>query len=282
MNGKRPFMDYLRQAFYNYYNYGVLTLFGGLTVINLLGGSPDAALGCLLVGSAVEGAFLLTLVTNARFQRHVDSVLEDVEDQQIDKLRDALWPSIETPLRKRYQDLESLTARLRKDIMSFSQLRDPMLKDNVRKVSTLLASYLKLCVAITRYRGYLGTVDEDQVQRDIERLENEASKVEARIASIKEKNIDILKKRLDKIVKAKTNVDYLSAQLETIEDTMRLVVDQAITLSDPKGMSTQIDTLLDTLNDTELLAAEIDAYDELDQGFSTEMPEIPVRRREKQ
>jgi hypothetical protein len=269
---KLPIQDYVRYAFHNYYNYGVLTLFGGLTVL-------DWNWGWAFVGAALEAIYLYALVSNPRFQRHVESVAEDEQHVRVDKLRDALWQYIDPKLQKRYQDVEQLSARLRKDMPNFSQLRDPLLKENIRKISTLLASYLKLCVAITRYRGYLSSVDPQQLNKDIDRLEQEALDAEPRVVEIKQKNIDILQKRLEKNTKAKANVEYLSAQLDTIEDTMRLVVDQAVTLSDPKGMSTQIDSLLTTLNDTELIAQEIDSFEELDSGYSDEIPEVDRRER---
>jgi hypothetical protein len=275
MDEKRPFLDYLRHAFYNPYNYGLMLLFGGLTLI-------DWNWGWLCLGAGAEACFLYMLTTNPRFQRHVESQVEDEEQVQVERLRDSVWSMIDVGLRQRYQDLEQLTAKIRKDVLSFSQLRDPLLKENVRKVSTLLASFLKLCVAISRYRHYLSSVDPGKIQQDIDRLAKECEDATPRIAEIKGKNIDVLKARLEKNNKANANVEYLSAQLETIEDTMRLVVDQAVTLSDPKGMSIQIDSLLDTLKDTELIAAEIDAYDELDQGYSPQIPDLPPRQKMRQ
>jgi hypothetical protein len=77
----------------------------------------------------------------------------------------------------------------------------------------------------------------------------------------------VLKKRAEKVEKAKANSQYLAAQMETIADTLRLVVDQAITLSDPKGMGVQIDNLLSSLQDTEIVAAEMEGFEEFEQGM---------------
>jgi len=83
---------------------------------------------------------------------------------------------------------------------------------------------------------------------------------------------------MEKLIKAKANCEYLLAQMETIEDTMKLVIDQAITLSDPKGMGLQIDTLLLNLQETELVAAEMESFTELEQGLSDEI--FPLEREE--
>lgn len=259
MSGKYPFKEYLRQAFHNWYNYGLLILFAGLGLIN-------GNWGWFLVGAGLEVVLLYNVANDPRFQRWVNSMREDEKEMEVFGLRNALWPHIARDLQARYMDLEQLTARMRGDITSFSKVKDPLIKDNLRKISVLLSSYLKLAVAVTRYRNYLGGVNMSQIDGDIGRLRSEMESADDRVKEIKQKNIDILAKRAEKIDKAKANVEYLGAQMETIADTMRLVVDQAITLSDPKGMSTQIDSLLTTLHDTDLIAAEMESLDEIEAG----------------
>ena len=267
MPGKYPYKTYLAQAFYNSYNYGVLILFGGLAVISGIDGlSPF--IGWLSLGIGAEITFLYMLSNNPRFQRHIDSQLEEEKELQVFTLRNALWPHIEPGLRDRYLELEQLAARLRGDTVSLSRLKDPLLKENLRKVAILLASFLKLAVAVTRYHNYLAGVDPESIKTGIARLQKELeSTTDERVTDIKQKNVDVLQKRAEKVDKARANVEYLEAQMGTIADTMRLVVDQAITLSDPKGMGLQIDNLLQTLQDTELVAAEMDSIEELEQGL---------------
>ncbi|MCC7479742.1 hypothetical protein IT575_14975 [bacterium] len=276
MSGKYPFKVYLSKAFHNVYNYIGMGLFAGLFLIESASNGLGHGLGWLMVGGGLELVYLYMLTLNPRFQRVVDSQLEDQKELQVFALRNQLWPFIEDSIRKRYLELEQLTARLRMDeagnvggrSMTQRELKDPLLKENMRKVATLLASYLKLGVAVTRYHNYLQHVDPDRIRKDIERLNRELESTEdERVKEVRQKNIDVLQKRLEKIEKARANVKYLEAQTDTIGDTMRLVVDQAITLSDPKGMSTQIDGLLTTLQDTELIAAEMESFEELEAGL---------------
>jgi hypothetical protein len=268
-------MEYVRRAFHNPYNYGCIMLALGLGVI-------DQNIGWVLIGTALEGLYLYFMASNPRFQRVVDSELEDQALVNVGKLKQSLWEYIDPSLRKRYSDIETMASRLKGDMENFAKIEDPLVKENLRKVATLMSSFLKLCVAITRYRNYLGTTDPKSLEKDITRLEEEALDADERVAAVKVKNVDVLKKRLEKITKARANVEYLAAQLETIEDTMRLVVDQAVTLTDPKGMSTQIDSLLYTLNDAELIAAEMEGFDELEAGLLSEIDAPLPRSRERQ
>jgi predicted RNase H-like nuclease (RuvC/YqgF family) len=187
---------------------------------------------------------------------------------------------ISDDLQQSYEELAAMAARLQADDIETLSKRDPFFIENKRKVVVLLASYLKLAVAVTRYRGYLNSVDEEAIKVDIERLTGELESASEKIQKVKKKNISVLAERLDKVEKAKANSEYLGAQMETIEDTMSLVVDQAITLSDPKGMGTQIDNLLLNLKETELIAAEMESFSELEEGLDDEVFVLPRREKE--
>src|SRR5690606_23343935 len=109
--------------------------------------------------------------------------------------------------------------------------------------------------------------DDEKITDNIQRLEREIESASERVVGIKKKNIDILKKRLEKLEKASSNLEFLRAQMETIEDTMHLVVDQTTTQSDPKGSSMQIDNLLFNLQETELIAQEMESVMEFEDGL---------------
>ncbi len=265
---KHPWHTYLSRAFHNVYNYGAMGLCVGLAMIFK---EP----GLLFFGSALELAYLSLLATNPRYHRHIDSLLAAEKELKIDELRDTLWPLVGEPLRARYAELAKLADRLDGDDIKTMSQRDPFFIENKRKVNVLLATYLKLAVAVTRYGTYLASVEPDEITKNIERLVEELEGANEKVQKVKIKNIEILKKRLAKVTKAETNKSYLAAQMETIEDSMSLVVDQAITMSDPKGMGLQIDNLLLNLQETELIADEMESFTELEAGLDDEMFILP-------
>jgi hypothetical protein len=270
MSKRYSWTTYLKHAFSNWYNYISIGLVVGLALI-------FKQEGLLYLGAAAELAYLYMCVSNPRYLRYVDSLIGAERELDIEPLRDRLWPMIEEDLQQRYGKLAELANKIEGDTISTLQKRDPFYQENKRKIAVLLASYLKIAFAVTRYKEYLAEVDPDEIQLDIERLEEEVLDAPERIQQVKKKNIEVLTKRLDKVKKARANSDYLSAQMETIEDTMKLVVDQAITLSDPKGMGMQIDNLLLNLQETELVAAEMESFVELEQGLSDEVISLPER-----
>ena len=271
MSKRNDWSAYLKYAFHNWYNYIAMGLTVGLALIL-------KQEGIIYMGAAAELLYLYMCVSNPRYQRHVDSLLAKEDELDIEPLRLQLWPLINSELKLRYGKLAALTQKLdQKDVAAVIK-RDPFFMENQRKIAVLLANYLKITVAVTRYQSYLADVDPAEIEENIKRLEKEIPEANERVKSIKLKNVEVLQKRMEKLIKAKANCEYLLAQMETIEDTMKLVIDQAITLSDPKGMGLQIDTLLLNLQETELVAAEMESFTELEQGLSDEI--FPLEREE--
>jgi len=270
MSQRYSWTTYLKHAFNNWYNYISIGLIIGLALI-------FKQEGLLYLGAAAEIVYLYMCVSNPRYLRYVDSLIGEERELDIEPLREHLWPLIEDSLRQRFTKLAELANKFEGETISTLQKKDPFYQENRRKVAVLLANYLKIAFAVTRYQAYLADVDPEEIQLDIERLEEEILDASERVQQVKKKNIEVLTKRLEKLKKASANCTYLSAQMETIEDTMKLVVDQAITLSDPKGTGMQIDNLLLNLQETELVAAEMESFDELEQGLTDEVFHLPEK-----
>ena len=276
MDGQNSLVTYIKHAFQTYANYGLLLVICLLAVVTR---QP----GWLAIGAGLELAYLGTLTFNPRFQRLVDSQVGDAAQLNIEPLKARLLPVIAPEMRQRFTTLEQLTAQILGGNVVPALKRDPYFQDNQRKVATLLVSFLRIAFALTRYAQYLSTNDPQKVQADIDRLEGEAMTADERTQAVKMQNIDILKQRLDKIKRAAANREYLSAQLQTIEDTLQLVVDQAVTLSDPKGAGLQVETLLQNLKDSEQISGEMDSMLDMDLGqddLTAGLPPVPQKTKQ--
>lgn len=261
---------YVGAAFSNWYNYTGLV---AGTVLAIAFREP----GWLLLTAGLELAYLYFMATNPRFQRHINSLHGAERELDVESIRAQLWEYVPSEYQRQYSELTALVSRLSAPGVTAAQKRDPYFKDNQSKAAILLANFLRIAVAMGRYAQYAGSAEPQQIEADIKRLITEADQAEPRIQQIKVKNIEILRKRLEKIVRAKANQEYLAAQLEAIEDTLKLVVDQAITLSDPKGIGQQVDNLLQNLQDTDLLSAEMDSYLELTDSADDLLDDVKVK-----
>jgi hypothetical protein len=276
MSGRTSLLTYVKHAFQTYANYGLLLAVCLTAVLT-------RQAGWLAIGCGLELMYLYLLAANPRFQRVVDSQVGDQEQLNIAPLKARMLPLIAPDMQQRYTSLEQLTSQILGGNVVPALKRDPYFQDNQRKVATLLVSFLRIAFALTRYAQYLATNDPQKVQADIDRLEGEAMTSDERTQQVKMQNIDILKQRLDKINRAAANREYLTAQLKTIEDTLQLVVDQAVTLSDPKGAGLQVETLLQNLKDSEQISTEMDGLLDMDLGqdeITAGLPPVPQKTRQ--
>jgi hypothetical protein len=276
MSGRNSPFAYVRHAFQTYANYGLLL---GVCLTAVLTRQP----GWLAIGAGLELAYLYLLAFNPRFQRQIDAQLGAAQQLDIEPLKARLLPLIDGGMRQRFGQLEQATLQIRSGEVAPALKRDPYFQDNQRKIATLLVSFLRIAFALTRYAQYLGGNDPQRVQADIDRLEGEAMTSDERVQQVKMQNIAVLRQRLDKIKRAAANREYLAAQLQTIEDTLQLVVDQAVTLSDPQGAGLQVETLLQNLKDSEEISGEMDSLLDMDLGqddITAGLP--PVRQKTKQ
>ncbi len=271
MAQQRSNLVYLGHAFSNWYNYAGLL---AAVALSLALREP----GWLMIAGGLEVVYLYMLAFNPRYRRLVDSIFGDKQVLDVEAVRTQLWPDVQEVYRQRFAALSGTLARLHGSDISITQQRDPYYQDNQHKISVLLVNFLRIAVAIGRYDNYAAQDNAQTVTDGIKRLIAEADQADERVKQIKLKNIEILRQRLDKMTRAKANREYLEAQLQAIEDTLKLVVDQTLTLSDPKGIGMQVDNLLLNLKDTEMISGEMDSYLELTEGL--DYPVAPIKAKQ--
>ena len=133
-----------------------------------------------------------------------------------------------------------------------------MLDSHVKKINGLLDSYLNLLYQEERYEYTSRTSSEGEVVSAIEALREDMSDDAPRVRSIKERRLRILEQRLGRFKKGRENVEIIKAQLETIEDVVKYIHEQSLTLSNPEEITFQLDTLLTEVEETQLAIEEIE------------------------
>ena len=91
----------------------------------------------------------------------------------------------------------------------------------------------------------LGSVDVDEIERDLRRYHQILDKGEADKRTLAQKNIAVLEKRKEKYAEIRGYLSSARGQLELIENTFRLLADQIVTMRSPQELSGQLDELLD-------------------------------------
>ena len=142
-----------------------------------------------------------------------------------------------------------------------------LLRGELVKTDKLVDAFVDMAVNCDRYEAYLGTVDEDQLQRDRQRYELQAKRGASgdAQADIARKNLAILDKRALKMDEIRRYLDVARGQLDLIENSFQLIADQIVTMQSPQELSGQLDELLDgveaiqqTARDTEQFLGTLD------------------------
>jgi hypothetical protein len=235
----KPRPPYAKYAFKNPYNYAVM---GGFASAALLTG--NWWLG--LAGAGAEALWMLfapdsRLLRKLRFDKRHQ---EDADAARKAEL-DAKFKLLPEPDAMRCLALREKQEQINKLANENPAFTIDLLNGELKKLDDLVRAFLELSVTCARYQDYLGSVDVDEIERDLRRYHQILDKGEGDKRSLAQKNIAVLEKRKEKYAEIRGYLSSARGQLELIENTFRLLADQIVTMRSPQELSGQLDELLD-------------------------------------
>jgi hypothetical protein len=229
---------------------------------NLIG--LGTALGfAVLAGSALPlilaaGAQLVILPLVAgseRFQRlvraRVSSEAEEEKEERKEVETVEILKSLPEAERQRYRGLETLSAEIRRNYQGLGASSRMLLEELIQKLDFLLSFYLRMRSSVARYEAYFSTTDPDHIEERIAMLGHEIARGPERIQPIKAKTKAVLEKRLARYKKALENKQLIDAQTETVLEVLQLLRDQSFSIRDPREITSQLDGLMSSAEETE-------------------------------
>jgi hypothetical protein len=272
--------SYLRAAFMNVYN---LSLLGGALTASAVTG--EYVLGALAAGA--EALWLLFGPDLRPFRRAVDDSVraerEKKEQARIQKMLDAL-PEREWGRARAIDELRSDIGRDMKQNPSFQYL---LIQTEVDKLAQLYASFVSLAHACAKAETYLGQTDEKDLARQIDQQKKvEAGAQDDTVAAIARKNVQVLAKRADTIREIQNFLARARGQMNLIENSVRLLRDQVLTMQSPDQLGEQLDDLItgvdavqSSMRDSEAILAKIDVQPVSAVAGAGSVPDGPRRVR---
>ncbi len=253
---------YFKMAFANPYNLSLLT--GGLAVAAL---TANPILAVLTIG--LEGLWLLHAPDSSQLRRLL-------WDPQFDRLKDSLAAAersqrmqpLDRDSRARVEALVERQAEIHRLAAQNPSFAGDLLRNELGKTDRLVTAFLEMSLTCQRYEGYLQQVDIDQLSRDRKRygLIAKAGAADDPEAQIAQKNVDVTDKRIAKIDEIRHYLQVARGQLDLIENSFQLLVEQIVTMQSPRELSGQLDELLDgveaireTTRDTEKIIGRMDS-----------------------
>ena len=251
MASKPGLLDYVTAAF----NARPLGMFVapnwvGLAAFGLLGLSNP---GFWVLGAGLELGYLLTLATNARFQRAVSSRPLSAARGEWNTRIERLNSRLNADDRGRYEALAARCASII-DLQTHGGAEIPHgLETQADSLGRLSWMFLRLLVARSTILSVLSGGDRDDTLEQRRRaLEKQASdeSVPADLRRSLSGQIEILGQRIEQRDEAERKLAFIDAELARIEEQVEFIREQAALSTDPEILSQRIDEITATLGGT--------------------------------
>lgn len=256
MKKKNWDINYTREAFLQPWNLtflivAMLVSFG----VSMTGATWtfDAA---LIFTAGAELAYLGMMPRNERFRKAIRS--RRAAEHAKPPSQKELFQTLKAPDRRKYAKLRKVEKDIRNNYHKLSYASQGMLDSHLKKIDGLLESYMKLLYQKERYEYSAASGTEMEVMRSIEDLRVDMEDDSPRVRAIKARRLRILEQRLERTKKGKENLEIIGAQLETIEDVVKYIHEQSLTLRNPEEISFQLDTLLTEVEETQTSVEELE------------------------
>lgn len=277
---KAGLFRYLKEAFLFRWN---LLILGGAGAAAIISGHPDIALPLV---AAAEVTYLAGLATLPRFQSAIDAKAR-AEDRgpgapQLAAPQDAASARdrIVDVLRSLSEDRRARFLRLRARCVEMTRIANAVRGEttdasgasaDLRQpaLDRLLWVFLKLLLSDQAIARFLQAADESAIVRTIDDVNARIKKREAAVAEAEREGDRILRSlhdslataqlRMENIVKAKGNAEFVGAELDRLENKIQAVTEMAVSHSDPDEMSSRIDAIADGISQTEQTIRELQA-----------------------
>lgn len=276
---KAGLLRYLKEAFLFRWN---LLFLGGAAAAAVVSGHADIALPIV---AAAEVTYLAGLATLPRFQGAIDAKARAEERKAgggssrgsgesnasaRDKILDVLKSLTEDRrsrflrLRARCVEMSRIANAVRGETRDSSgastELRTPAL-------DRLLWVFLRLLLSEQAIARFLQAADQAGIDKTVGDLKvrrkkradsvGEANQADDKIIRSLDDSIATAELRKENVEKAKTNAEFVAAELDRLENKIQAVTEMAVSHADPDEMSSRIDAISDGISQTEQTIREL-------------------------
>lgn len=258
---------YLKAAFLMPAN---LVALGASAVASVFTGEPMV----LLVALGAESLYLGALASASTFRRAVRAheLTGDDPEREVGALFEDLSPS----QREHYLALKGVRDRILENYRKLPGGR-VLAASSEQQLDQLLVSFIRLVSTLNHYRKFLGTTDRRQVEQELRELEADvAAEDNPRLKDVKQRRVEIIRKRVERFQKAEESRELVSHQLAGIEDLLKLTHEQSIAIRDPEGVGRQLERLTSEAQSTEATVREMEQF--LDVTGEPAGPPLPAER----
>jgi hypothetical protein len=206
---------------------------------------------------ATELMYLGIVPRLPRFRKNIK--LKKIREKDAEGEEKELFKSLGEKSKRQYLVLRHLVKLVKENFEKLPYSSQGLLENIRNKMEELLSNYLTLLDLYKRYQLYMNTSVEERLNEEVQEEEAHIRELESeQLKKTKARRVRILKKRLKKFEIAKEKYLICETHLETIEDAIRYIYEQSMTMSNPEEIGFQLDNLLEEMEETSSLINDLD------------------------
>jgi hypothetical protein len=213
----------------------------------------------------IELVYLGVVPKTDIFQMKVVQRIQKSKTQNLEERE--LFYNLDAKSQKRFLVLKHISDKIQLNFKKFPYTSQGLIKNIQNKIDELLSNYVVMLDSYERYHAYIKATQQGALDKEINDLEHEIESVESdKLRQIKSRRLVIIQKRKEKLITARERLQICESQLETMEDALRYIYEQSITMTNPEQIGFQLDNLLNDVEETVTIVEDLD--DDLLPGYN--------------
>lgn len=249
-------INFTKEAFLHPLNLGVL-LVAAISAFAMSGMGLVSNV-ILTITFGIELMYLGIVPRLPRFRKNIK--LRKLRERNPAAEEKSTFQELDQKSQKRFLVLKHLAKLIKENFDKLPYSSQGLLENIRNKIEELISNYLTLLDLHKRYQLYMNTSVEERLKEEVREEEHKIKNMESdRLKRTKARRLGILKKRLKKFEIAKEKYLICETHLETIEDAIRYIYEQSMTMSNPEEIGFQLDNLLEEVEETSQIIDELDS-----------------------
>ena len=273
--------SYFKEALKEPVNIGGLLVAGAAAAYAATTGFLEPTL--VLAGSLIaEGAYLVMVPASSFYRRIVDRRSRHQLDVQRQRQRLELIKNFDPREREAVEYLSWMKNQIASNYKKFTRLTEE--PPQLRELEATWEAFVDLLDEYRRRKLHLKTVKRHDIENQLRAAERTMQFADAAVRPLHEKNVEILRRRLQTYDDIERTVKGVEAQLQVIENFFGLVNDQVVTMPTPEHiLSMDFDSLLSSIEMTKEILQQtapiMGQLDSLNREMSPMRPSLVSERR---
>lgn len=241
-------ISYFKEALKEPINIGGLLLSGAAAAYSATTGfiEPTWVLASALV---LEGVYLVTVPASSFYRRIVDRRSRHLIAEHRRKQRLELIKTFDPREREAVDYLSWMKNQIASNYKKFARISDE--PPQLHELESTWEAFVDLLDEYRRRKNHLRTINRQTVENQLRQAERTAQFADPSTRPLHEKNVEILRRRLQTFDDIERSVKRVEAQLQMIENFFGLVNDQVVTMPTPEHiLSLDFDSLLSSIEMT--------------------------------